>query len=196
MSASWRPIAVLDANVLYSAPLRDLLIRLAIDGQYQARWTGRILDECFDNLLANRPDLNAVALARTRDLLGRAVRAAAVTGYEHRAHELTLPDPDDVHVLAAALHADATVIVTANLADFPDAILSPLGIEAIGPDRFVARLVAQDWEGVMDIIERQAAALASPPMTASDVLDALARNGMSDTVDALRAQLEIDVPES
>ncbi len=186
----WRPIAILDANVLYSAPLRDLLIRLAIDGQYQARWSERILDECFNNLQANRPDLTTVALARTRKLVSEAVRGAAVSGYERLAHELTLPDLDDVHVLAAALHTDASVIVTSNLVDFPDAILSPFGIEAIDPDSFVARLVEQDWEGVMDVIERQAAALASPPMTPSDVLDALARNGMSDTVDALRSQLE------
>jgi len=61
-------VAVLDANVLYPARLRDLLIRLAIAGLYQARWTERILGECFDNLVADRPDLPADRLRRTRQL--------------------------------------------------------------------------------------------------------------------------------
>lgn len=64
-----RLVAVLDANVLYPARLRDLLIRLAIGGLYQARWTERILDECFDNLVADRPDLPADGLRRTRQLM-------------------------------------------------------------------------------------------------------------------------------
>ncbi len=61
-----RPVALLDANVLYPARLRDLFLRLAIDGQFGARWSGRILDECFDNLLTDRPDLPVAALDRTR----------------------------------------------------------------------------------------------------------------------------------
>ncbi|MEI2699650.1 MAG: hypothetical protein V9E94_15420 [Microthrixaceae bacterium] len=63
-----RPVAVLDAGVLYPARLRDLLIRLAIAGLYQARRSEQILDECFDNLLENRPDLTQEQLARTRQL--------------------------------------------------------------------------------------------------------------------------------
>ena len=101
MSGLRRPVAVLDANVLYPAPLRDLLVRLAIDGQYQAKWSARILDECFGNLVANRPDLTAAALGRTRALLVRAVPDAEVNGYENREHGLVLPDRGDVHVLAA-----------------------------------------------------------------------------------------------
>jgi hypothetical protein len=61
-----RPVALLDANVLYPARLRDLLIRLDIAGRYQARWTERILDECFDNIVEDRPDLTPAQLARTR----------------------------------------------------------------------------------------------------------------------------------
>lgn len=64
-----RPVALLDANVLYPARLRDLLIRLAIAGLYQARWSEQILDECFDNLLEDRPDLTHDQLARTRRLM-------------------------------------------------------------------------------------------------------------------------------
>lgn len=82
-----RPVALLDANVLYPARLRDLLMRLAIAGLYQARWSERILDECFDNLNADRPDLTVEQLARTRRLMAVAVPDAAVTGFEGRVEE-------------------------------------------------------------------------------------------------------------
>ena len=79
-----RLVELLDANVLYPARPRDLLIRLAIAGLYQARWSEQILDECFDNLLANRPDLTQEQLARTRQLMSTALRDAVVAGYTRR----------------------------------------------------------------------------------------------------------------
>lgn len=96
-----RPVAMLDANVLYPARLRDLLIRLAIAGLYQARWSEQILDECFDNLLENRPDLTQEQLARTRQLMTTALPDASVADYEDRVDEFDLPDPDDRHVLVS-----------------------------------------------------------------------------------------------
>ena len=56
----------------------------------------------------------------------------------------------EVYVFVAALHAGGTVIVTASRSDFPAAAVDPFGVEADGPDRFVSRLVAQDWEGLME----------------------------------------------
>lgn len=94
-----RPVALLDANVLYPARLRDLLIRLAIAGLYQARWSEQILDECFDNLLEDRPDLTPEQLARTRQLMTTALPDASVTDYEDRiagldpAHAAGLANP-------------------------------------------------------------------------------------------------------
>ena len=114
-----RPAAVLDANVLYPARLRDLFLRLAIAGHYRALWTERILDECFNNLLADRPDIPAEHLHRTRRLMTVAVPDAVVDDYDHLIDDLDLPDPDDRHVLAAAVTAGADLVVTANLADFP-----------------------------------------------------------------------------
>ena len=96
------PVVVYDACVLYPAPLRDLLMHLAWARLVHARWTDAIHDEWIRNLLANRPDLSRAQLERTRALMERAVPEASVTGYEHRISALTLPDPDDRHVLAAA----------------------------------------------------------------------------------------------
>lgn len=122
-----------DACVLYPAPLRDLLVRLAMTGLFRAKWTDEILDEVFRNVLKNRPELEVARLDRTRDLMNRAVRDVRVENYETLIDALTLPDPDDRHVLAAAIRSDAQVIVTWNLKDFPPSALSPYGIEAQDP---------------------------------------------------------------
>jgi predicted nucleic acid-binding protein len=127
---------IYDACVLYPAPLRDLLIRLAAKGLVRARWTDRILDESFRNILANRPDLLPGSLDRTRELMNRALRDVLVTGYEGLIEGLNLPDPDDRHVLAAAIRAGAQVIVTMNLDDFPESALAPFSVEALHPDDF------------------------------------------------------------
>jgi hypothetical protein len=93
-------VVIYDACVLYPAPLRDLLLRLGAKGLVRARWTDEILDECFRNILINRPDLDAASLQRTRDLMNRAIPDVLVTGYEGLITGLDLPDADDRHVLA------------------------------------------------------------------------------------------------
>ncbi len=105
-------IVLYDACVLYPAPLRDLLMRLALTDLFQARWTDQIHDEWTRNVLANRPDVTAESLARCRRLMDEHVPDCLVTGYESLIPTLSLPDPDDRHVLAAALHGGASSIIT------------------------------------------------------------------------------------
>ena len=132
--------AVYDANILYPAPLRDLFIRLAQAGLVRGRWTEAINDEWVRNLLRVNPALSADRLARTRALMNGAVRDCLVTGYEDLIESLSLPDPDDRHVLAAAIRAGAEVIVTFNLKDFPATTLSSYDLEAKHPDDFLVSL--------------------------------------------------------
>lgn len=120
-------VALFDANVLYSAPLGDLLICVAREGLVSARWTERIHDEWMRNLLQNRPDLDRKKLQRTRELMDAAIPGSLVEHYEHRIEHLRLPDPDDRHVLAAAIEAKADLIITFNAKDFPRRILSAYG---------------------------------------------------------------------
>ena len=109
---------VLDANVLYPAPLRDSLMHLRLTRAFQAHWTNQIHDEWTRNLKRVRPEITNAQLQRIRDLMNHHARDALVTGFEKRIRGLTLPDPDDRHVLAAAIHVSATHIVTFNLKDF------------------------------------------------------------------------------
>ena len=143
-----------DACVLYGNEVRDLLLRIAISGMVRAHWTDEILDEAFGNLTANRPDLSAERLAVTRERMNLAVPGALVDGYETLVEALKLPDPDDRHVLAAAITAGALVIVTSNIKDFPAETLGPLGIEAKTPDDFVLDQISLDEGNVRDCVHQ------------------------------------------
>ncbi|MFN7151550.1 MAG: PIN domain-containing protein, partial [Microthrixaceae bacterium] len=134
-------VVLYDANVLYPSTLRDLLIRISQAGLVQAKWTDQILDEVFRNLVANRPDLDPERLARTRELMNKAVRDCLVTGFEYLIPSIDLPDPDDRHVVAAAIHAGASLIVTFNLQHFPAEALKPYNLAAQHPDDFIVDLL-------------------------------------------------------
>lgn len=178
-------VVVYGACVLYPASIRDLLIRLARTGLFRARWTERILDECFESIVASRPDLEG-KLDRTRRLMQEAVPDAMVSGYETLAGTLTLPDDDDRHVLAAAIRSGAQVIVTSNLKDFPAALLAPYDIEAQHPDAFVLHLLSLDAGAVSRAVGVQASSLGNPPMTRDELLAVLESRGLVQSVTELR----------
>jgi predicted nucleic acid-binding protein len=180
-------VVVYDANVLYPSTLRDLLIRLAQTGLVQAKWSEQILDEVFTNLAADRPDLDERLLRRTRELMCRAVRDCLVRGYEPLVPALTLPDPDDRHVLAAAIKARAQVVVTTNLRDFPASALAPWNVEAKHPDEFVMDEIDLDRQSVYGAVQRIADSWRRPPGTVDDVLNSLHRSGLVESAAALRA---------
>src|SRR5271169_4762258 len=105
---------ILDACVLYPAPIRDLILQLASEGLFRARWSKKILEEWKKNLLKNRPDLSIEQLERTCELMNKSIVDSLIENYEELAVGIILPDPDDAHVVAAALKAQAQIIVTCN----------------------------------------------------------------------------------
>ena len=169
------PTVLFDACALYPAPLRDLLMQLALTDLFRARWTDAIHDKWTRNVLANRPDLSPEGLARCRRLMDRHVPDCLVTGYESLIPDLLLPDPDDRHVLAAAIHGAAGLIVTFNLGDFPRSVLGRYRIEAIHPDKFIARLFDEDVDAVLLAARLHRASLKRPPKSADQYLATLER---------------------
>lgn len=172
---------VFDACVLYPAPLRDFLLRLSLSGAFRARWTDRIHDEWIRGVLRNRPEL-AERLARTKGLMNEAIPDCLVSGYEAIEAGLTLPDPDDRHVLAAATRCGASIIVTFNLKDFPAAVLSQYGIEAMHPDEFIDDLFDLDAGAIVEAAQKQRGSLKNPPVDVDTYLDTLLRQGLVQTV--------------
>jgi len=179
-------VVLYDACVLYPAPLRDLLIRIANKGIVRARWSDAILDECFRNILEQRPDLKPEALERTRELMKRAVPDCLVSGFEALVNGLDLPDRDDRHVLAAAIQAGAQAIITFNLRDFPDDKLAPHKVEAKHPDDFVLDTIDLAPGIVANVLSEQAGALKNPPRNVGELLDTLRGQGLVRSVAKLR----------
>jgi PIN domain len=178
-------IALLDACVLYPAPLRDLLMYLAVKDVYRPRWTDAIHEEWIRSVLKDRPDLNRAPLERTRELMNRHARDSLVTGYEGMIESLSLPDPNDRHVLAAAIHVGAEAIVTFNLSDFPEDYLAGFGVAPRHPDVFCCRLVDRTLDDVLDAVRRQRQSLRNPPKTVEEFLGTLRAIGLPNTAERL-----------
>lgn len=99
---------------------------------------------------------------------------------------INLPDPDDHHVLAAALKVHAATIVTDNLRDFPERVLAPLNIEARSADDFIADTVALDTGRAVAAIRKMRERFKKPEKTAEVLLLEMEAEGLTETVDVLR----------
>src|SRR5262249_50656252 len=91
---------------------------------------------------------------------------------------LTLPDPDDRHVLAAAIEAKASVIVTFNLSDFPASALKAHPVRAIHPDKYLVALLDDAQELFLMGVRDHRASLKRPPKTVDEYLETLKVNGL------------------
>lgn len=183
--SSGRFLAVLDANVLYSVPLTDLFVRLAMAGLYRAVWSDDIHTEWSTALMKNRPDLDPELVARRRGAMLRALPDAMIDGYSALVSGLDLPDPGDRHVLAAAIRARAALIVTHNLDDFPDQSLAPYALQAVHPDKFACDLFHLNPRRVVAAVEAQRAALRKPPLGRMVFLGKLEACGLIEFVQLL-----------
>lgn len=161
-------------------------MRLALTGLFQAKWSARVHEEWIEALLRERPDLTREQLERTRDLMNAHAGDALVEHYQDLIAELHLPDPDDRHVLAAAIRGRADVIVTCNLSDFPAETLAPFGIKAQHPDEFIVQLIGLWRETVIHAVYEHRASLKRPAKTVEEYLTTLESQGLSRTVMELR----------
>ncbi|WP_291695574.1 PIN domain-containing protein [Bradyrhizobium sp.] len=181
----------MDACTLYPAPLRDLLLEMATAGLFRAKWTERIHDEWISSLLRDRDDLTRAKLERTKALMNEAVLDCLVSGYESLSVGLDLPDGDDRHVLAAAIHCQADTIVTYNLKDFPQEKLARHRIEPQHPDDFISHRFGIDEVAVLAAARRCRARLKNPRRSAEEYLRALERCGLPQAARHLRDYAEV-----
>jgi hypothetical protein len=99
---------------------------------------------------------------------------------------LALPDPNDNHVLAAAIAGHADCIVTTNTKDFPPELLTPHGVHAIHPDDFIVNQWDLDPVVVIGAFKGMRARWKRPSAAADDFARALERNGLAATAARLR----------
>ena len=186
--------ALLDTCVLWPSLQRDFLLSLAVEGMYRPVWSAAILDELEyheTHKLIARGEETSEAHRRAQYLVEQMrthFDGAEVQGWQPLEGTYGLPDPDDEHIVAAAVVGGAGAIITHNKRDFPPAKL-PAGIQVLSPQEFAANTVALDpvqaRTAIAAIVERSGN--RGPHLTEDEVLAVLAsRYKMNDAVELIR----------
>jgi predicted nucleic acid-binding protein len=130
---------VIDACVLFPTVMREVVLALAEQGLFEPKWSERILEEWARAAAKLGPDGEMQARGEVALVKARFPKAIVPphAGVEAR---LWLPDPADIHVLAAAVSSSADAILTVNAMDFPKNILAEEGLERLDPDAFLLSL--------------------------------------------------------
>jgi hypothetical protein len=178
-------VAVLDADVLHAIPVCDCLMWIALEGAIRPHWTDTIHEEWIASLLARRRDLSRAALERRRRAMEVALPGARVRRDLRRVHALELPDARDRHVVAAAVAARATHIITYNLRDFPGRALEPYGCAAVHPDDVLYTLLRTARADTLRAVRSQRTNLGNPPIGAERLLSTFRGHGLVRFADAL-----------
>lgn len=163
-------VVLYDSCVLYSAYLRDVLVTLAHKELFKAKWTHQINEEWIRNLLNNRPEIAEDKLKRTANEMNN-LPDCIVSNYEDLIERLNLPDPNDRHILAAAIKSGSQVIVTYNLADFPEAELQKYNIEAQHPNEFIDNLINLSPQEVLGAVLEIKSRLRNPPKSINELIE-------------------------
>jgi predicted nucleic acid-binding protein len=176
---------VFDSNVLFSIRLTSLLMELAMSGLFRARWSADIHREWMAAVSTAR-DIPAEALSTRRDCMDESVPDGCVEGYEPLIDGLTLPDPNDRHVLAAAIRCGARVIVTFNESDFPADVLNPFGIHTRNADDFIIEVDAVDSGILIAAAKADLAHYQNPPLSPDEYVEGLKACGLKKVAEYLQ----------
>jgi predicted nucleic acid-binding protein len=187
--------ALIDACSLAGTLRRNLLLTLAEAEFFRVRWSETILAEterAIVEILQKKGLGDSVArAAKAIGSMRSAFEDAIVTDFDKLKCVCDgLPDPDDAHVIAAALKTQAAVIVSENLKDFPKAILDPLNLEVRSADIFLADTIALDHGRAVAAIRRMRQRFKAPALTADELLNKMDADGLVETVDVLKLHAE------
>ena len=190
MAGAARYTSILDANVLYPALLRDILLTLAHADIYNARWTLTIERELTGALRKSFPDKES-EITQIAQKMREAIPDCLVTGYESLIHSIELPDPDDRHVLAAAVVGHADAIVTLNTKDFPAQECSKFDIEIQSADAFLVNQITLNKIQALTALRRMRERWQNPNLTGAQLLDLLSKRGLGMTAAALADAVDL-----
>lgn len=184
--------ALLDTSVLWPSLQRDFLLSMAAEGLYRPIWSQAILDELVRVEADKRvrrgaePEQAEAAARRLIDQMGWAFDDSCIPGWEPLEGTYGLPDPDDEHLVAAAVVGGAGVIVSDNVKDLPAKLL-PDGITVVTAARFAADSVSVAPGTALRALEQISTRYTTPPRSLDELLDLLAsRYGMHQAVAMLR----------
>ena len=176
---------VLDTNVIYPIVIRDLLFWFAHYDLYTPKWSDHIFDE-WRNVMKRKGITDEIVKQRILKA-HLAFPDALVNNYDTLIGGLSLPDEKDCHVLAAAIKADASLIVTNNIKDFPDEMLSNYGLKAKTADDFLTDIIDLNTETAVIAFRQMVMNKKNPDLDEYEVLDSLRKNGLYDTANYLHS---------
>lgn len=167
--------AFLDTCTIFGAALTDLLLELADQGAFRPLWSKDVLGE-LERVVVERRRVDPAAIASRIRTMREVFPDAEVKGYEDLVDQMTC-DAGDRHVVAAAVRANAEVIVTFNVKHFPRESLEPYDLEAVHPDEFLLDQLDLYRRTTLTAVDAIAAAYESPPMTTEEFLGLISKSG-------------------
>lgn len=187
MIHSIRYTCVLDTNVIYPIEIRDLLFWFAHYDMFTPKWSKTIFQE-WERVMLEKGVSETEVRKRMRTA-NEAFPDALVANYESLIENLELPDPDDCHVLAAAIKTNANIIVTNNLKDFPEDYLATFGLCAKSADDFLTDIIDLNPTLAVDAFKQLVLNRRNPDLDEYEVLNIMRKQGLKDAADYLHSQL-------
>ncbi len=188
-------VLFLDACVLYPTQTRDLFMGLALRGLVRLKWSLQVQEEWIHRLLEHKPSVSSERLWLVAEKMAEALefQEPLVEGYEDRINEVRplLPDPRDAHVVAAAIHGGADAILTFNIKDFPETVLSRWDLVVLHPDDYLVDMMLDQIRSnflpkpLLEVLKRQRLGLKNPPLNVDAFLTSLERAGLKKLAEAL-----------
>lgn len=167
----------LDANVIYSITLTDVLLTLAEHDLFLPLWSPNVLQEAQEAASRTLPDAAQQAFRKRLIMMDQAFPESSIHVEESEWSQFDLPDPDDRHVLAAAAQGQADVLATRNIKDFPQKLLDSFSIQVITPDDLLCVLLRRNPEATANAIRELIDSRHRPPINIPDFAKRLERSG-------------------
>lgn len=183
--------AFLDANVLHPAFLRGAMLWFASERLLRPVWSAGVLEEWRRSLKRRHTDLDDTKVDQLQQLMLEHFPDAMVEGYEPFIEALELPDPDDRHVLAAAIVGKCHGIITANTKHFPDNAVRPHQLEIVHPDDFIVNIIDIDETKALTACRNHRAAMTKSAPTQDEYLDRFRTCGLVQAHARLALQREL-----
>lgn len=167
----------LDANVIYSITLTDVLLTLAEHDLFLPLWSPNVLQEAQEAASRTLPDAAQQAFRKRLIMMDQAFPESSIHVEESEWSQFDLPDPDDRHVLAAAAQGQADALATRNIKDFPQKLLDSFSIQVITPDDLLCVLLRRNPEATANAIRELIDSRHRPPINIPDFAKRLERSG-------------------
>lgn len=180
---------ILDANVLAKSLHRNIVLSLAYEGFFRPRWTTRILDEAERGIM--RITKGEADSRAQRLQIENAFEQSMIKNYLEYERGLDLKDPDDNHVLAAAIAVSAPLIITDNLKDFESSKLAKYSVEAVSSDNFIADILDLYQVAALFTIEEMRKEMEKPPMNRSELIALMRKHMLPKTATLIEGNLHL-----